>query len=226
MYIYDNISPNSSWNEEPYRIKAEEKIKTRILCSTLFFRKPCLFWGDVVKKMVESRKGHRWQYIRRKRFSCLTTTARLQTHTQDFPRQQRLRERASILRYTHTACIVSFCFIRMWNLVSSSEWQSQTGSDNREQRGFRSIELSDLWTGYRKLNYSLQSDTMMRLEALNPFPSSNSSQWFSRTIRSVCPFSAYCYFTCSVWSGHLFMDNRWYSRSVLKKRDISAKATF
>ena len=102
-----------------------------------------------------------------------------------------------------------------WSLALSDN--SQTKSDNREQRRFRSIEFSDLWTSYLKLNYSLQSDAMMRLESLNPFPSSNSSQWFSRTTRSVSICSAYCYFTCSARSGHLFMDNRWYSRSTLKK---------
>lgn len=137
--------------------KPAEEIKTQTLCSLIFFRKPCLFWGDVKKKKVFVGQATD-DYVRRKRFSCRTTTTRLHTlitfNTYDCSTPTTVRQSASVLNYTHAAFIISFCFIRMWNLVSRSKWNSQTESDNREPRGFRSIELPDLWTGYSKVNYS------------------------------------------------------------------------
>ena len=49
--------------------------------------------------------------IRRMRFACWVTKA-TDTHSEyviliDFSRQQWLRERASVLRYTYTACLVA-----------------------------------------------------------------------------------------------------------------------
>jgi hypothetical protein len=37
MYIYDNISRNSSYKENRFRKKFVEKIKAHILCSEIFF---------------------------------------------------------------------------------------------------------------------------------------------------------------------------------------------
>ena len=58
--------------------------------------------------------------IRRMRFACRETKARIQTHTDNililtaFRKQQWLRERALMLRYTYTACLVYRygCFYR------------------------------------------------------------------------------------------------------------------
>jgi len=37
MYIYNNVSPNSSWSENRFRQNDAEKIKTHILCPMIFF---------------------------------------------------------------------------------------------------------------------------------------------------------------------------------------------
>jgi predicted component of viral defense system (DUF524 family) len=52
--------------------------------------------------------------IRRVRFACRITKARIQTTHSEyvilfaFPQQQWLRERASLLRYTYIACLVYY----------------------------------------------------------------------------------------------------------------------
>ena len=82
-----------------------EKIKTDILCPITFFRKSAVY--DIMwKNMVQPHRPHD-KTTRRMRFACWITKA---THTLGicnslliaFPRQQWLRERASVLRlYVH-----------------------------------------------------------------------------------------------------------------------------
>ena len=90
--------------------KVVEKIETHILCSITFFRKSCHLW-DNVEKYGRARQATDDNIIRRMRFACWITKS---TDTRPeyiiliaFPRQQWLRQRASILRYTYTACLVT-----------------------------------------------------------------------------------------------------------------------
>jgi hypothetical protein len=94
---------------EIFQTKAVEKIKT-ILRLITFFRKSCRLW-DNVEKYGRARQATGDNIIRRMRFACWITKA-TDTHSEyviliAFPRQQWLRERASILRYTYIACLVS-----------------------------------------------------------------------------------------------------------------------
>jgi len=88
-----------------FRTKFVEKIKTHILLFSNFHRKTHLLRNNVGKY---SRAG---QAIWRLRVAyCLPKTTN--THSVyviliDFPRQQWFRERASILRFTHIAYLVS-----------------------------------------------------------------------------------------------------------------------
>jgi hypothetical protein len=52
MYIYDNISPNYSWNEKCFN--DEEKIKTHILCSIIFPENRAVC--ENVKNVVETER--------------------------------------------------------------------------------------------------------------------------------------------------------------------------
>jgi hypothetical protein len=50
MYIYDNISLNSSQEEKKkFQTKGVEKIKTHILCTITLFWKSCHMWDNVEK---------------------------------------------------------------------------------------------------------------------------------------------------------------------------------
>jgi hypothetical protein len=95
-----------------FRTKFVEKIKTHILYSIVFFfRKSCRLW-DNVEKYGTARQATDDNIIRRMRFACWITKA-TDTHTANviltaFPRQQWLRERASVLLYTYIACLVLF----------------------------------------------------------------------------------------------------------------------
>jgi hypothetical protein len=82
--------------------KSRRENKTHILCSTIFFRKSCRLW-DNVEKYGRAGQATDDNIIRRMRFACWITKA---TNTYSeyviliaFPRQQWLRERASMLRF-------------------------------------------------------------------------------------------------------------------------------
>jgi hypothetical protein len=92
-----------------FQTNVVDKIKTHILCSITFPRKSCRLW-DNVEKYGTARQTTDDNIIRRMRIACWVTKA-TDTHSQfviliAFPRQQRLRESASMLRYTYIACIV------------------------------------------------------------------------------------------------------------------------
>jgi len=86
-----------------------DKIKTNISCSLTFFRKSCPLW-DIAKKCATTGQptdDKMWHT----RFAFWITKA-ADTHWQNvkiitFLRQQWLRERASMLSYMYTACLVS-----------------------------------------------------------------------------------------------------------------------
>jgi hypothetical protein len=92
-----------------FQTNVVEKIRTHILCLITFFRKSCRL-RDNVEKYGTARQATDDNIIRRMRFACWVTKA-TDTHPEyailiSFPRQQRLRERASVLRYTYIANLV------------------------------------------------------------------------------------------------------------------------
>ena len=133
-------------------------------------------------KIWQSRTGHRWQYTSntKRAFPCWITKARIQTHTRTTFKHLLLFHNngyANALEcYVIRTLLVLSAFVsygcETWSLAQSVT-HSHTESDNRVQQRLISIELSDLWSGYRKLNYSLQSDSMTQVASLNPFSSSN-----------------------------------------------------
>jgi hypothetical protein len=95
-----------------FQTKVVQKSKTHILCSITFFRKSCRLW-DNVEKYGTARQATNVNIIRRMRFACWITKA-TDTHSQyliliGFPHQHWLRERASMLRNTYAACLVTSC---------------------------------------------------------------------------------------------------------------------
>jgi hypothetical protein len=89
--------------------KFVEKIKTHILYSITSFLKSCHLC-DNVEKCCKARQATGDNIIRRMRVACWITKA-TDTYSEcviliAFPRQQWLRDRASVLRYTYNACLV------------------------------------------------------------------------------------------------------------------------
>jgi hypothetical protein len=141
--------------------KVVQKIKTHILCSVAFFRKSCRLW-DNVEKYGTAGQATDDNIIRRMRFACWITKttdtrarARAHTHTHThthtlslslshteyviliaFPRQQGLRERASMLcLYVHClSCLLLLLstfykpFTEIYTWAPSEECCFQRGS--------------------------------------------------------------------------------------------------
>jgi hypothetical protein len=88
-----------------------ENTKTHVLCSINFSpRKSCRLW-DNVEECCRARQVTDDSIIRRMRLACWITKA-TDTHWEyvtliAFPRQQWLREHASVLRYTYVVSFVS-----------------------------------------------------------------------------------------------------------------------
>jgi len=83
----------------------------------------CLLWGNMEKYCADDN------IIRRMRFSCRITKD-TNTHTEYamlivFPWQQWLCERAWILRYTYTACLV-FCIFFIQELIHFARFEVRT----------------------------------------------------------------------------------------------------
>jgi hypothetical protein len=111
MTIYENISLNSSENEKCFRQNLWEKNSKQILCSIIFSPKSCSLW-DNMEKFGTTREATDDNITRHMRFACWITTV---THTPSkcvilivFSRQQWLRERSFLLRYTYITCLVEF----------------------------------------------------------------------------------------------------------------------
>jgi hypothetical protein len=89
-----------------------------------FFRKSYRLW-DNVEKYGTARHATDDNIIRRMRFACWITKA-TDTHSDyviltAFPRQQWLRERASVLRYTYAAYLV---LRQVRYAISFSSWKA------------------------------------------------------------------------------------------------------
>jgi hypothetical protein len=106
VYIHDNISLNSSYNEKQFRQSGRENRNTHFMFNNVFFPpKVVPFTKKCGKNVVERDRSQ--MTIRRMHFTCWTTTVtRNHTHPHCFARQLWFRERASALRYTHIACLV------------------------------------------------------------------------------------------------------------------------
>ena len=133
-----------------FLIKVVEKIKIHILFCNIF-PKTVLFMR-YVEKMWWSRRGRRWQYntaalcmLNNYGYTRASTRPRpcthphtdsptpthTRTHTDQyvmliaFPLQQWLRERASTLRYTHIACLITCRYVQRFSnrrFTSSRKW--------------------------------------------------------------------------------------------------------
>jgi hypothetical protein len=107
-----------------------EKIEIHILCSGTFFRKSCRLW-DNVEKSCTTRQATDDNIIQRMLFACWITKA-TDTHSEyviliAFAWQQWLRERASMLRQTYSACLV-FNVYRPWSrsIVNATNERTRT----------------------------------------------------------------------------------------------------
>ena len=106
-------------------MNAVEKLKTYISYSTTPYRKSCRLWDNV--KISGGARGRKWQHggalhaelvrLHARKHTPASVHPQPHTHTHThtdyviliaFPRQQRFRERAWMLRYTYIACLVPF----------------------------------------------------------------------------------------------------------------------
>jgi hypothetical protein len=95
---------------EMFQTKLVDKIKTHILCSITFLRQSCRL-SDNVEKHGWAGQATDDNKIRHVRFACWITKATeidSQYYLTAGPLQRRLRERASMLRYTYSASLL-FC---------------------------------------------------------------------------------------------------------------------
>ena len=93
-----------------FQTKVVEKIKTHVLNSTTFFWQMVPFMRKC-ERIRYCRADHMWLAICRSRFACWIPKA-TNTHSKHLIliallQQQWLRERASLLRYTFSACLVT-----------------------------------------------------------------------------------------------------------------------
>ena len=118
-----------------FRTKVVQKLETHILYSITFFRKSCRLWEKV--KKIYILEWWKPQITRCMRIACWIPKA-TNTHNDcvilvAFPLQQWLYERASMLRYTHSACLVKYVVVRVsdsgmgsWQpLVNEFHWSNR-----------------------------------------------------------------------------------------------------
>ena len=94
---------------EMFHIKVVQRIKTHILCSITFPPKSCRL-GHTVGKCDRVTQATDGNIVQRMRFACWIPKP-TETHSEYvilivFPRQQRLRERTSMLRNQCITCLV------------------------------------------------------------------------------------------------------------------------
>ena len=99
----------TNYTTSSYNTKYAETIKTHNLYSIIFFWKSCRLWDNVGKNIVQPDRPQ--TTIWRMRIACRIPKA-TNTHSRyliiiAFLLQQRLLERASMLRCTFIACLVS-----------------------------------------------------------------------------------------------------------------------
>jgi len=106
LYVCNNISLSSSYNEKYFRRKFQRKSKTQILCKITFFpQNTCRLWDNLEKygRVGLATNGNK---IRRMCFACWITKT-TDTHSEyviliAFPLQQWIRESTTKLRAPYT----------------------------------------------------------------------------------------------------------------------------
>ena len=83
MYIYSDISLDSSQNEKYYRQTDRENQNTHFYPITLFFFKNPALYEIMWKKYGRARQETDDNIIQRMRFACWIIKIRIQTHTQN-----------------------------------------------------------------------------------------------------------------------------------------------
>ena len=98
--------------------KAVEKIKTHILCSITFFRKPRRYevmWKNIVEPGWPETT--RWRTRNACCINQATNTHSLYATPSAFPLQQFLHEPTSVLRYTYIACLNCETSLRIFQVL-------------------------------------------------------------------------------------------------------------
>jgi len=95
-----------------FQTKVVEKMKTYILCPVTFFPENCAVCEIMWENTVQPDRPQMTIWLR---IACWIPKA-TDTHSEYvirtvFPLQQRLHERASILRYTYIACLAMSIFL-------------------------------------------------------------------------------------------------------------------
>ena len=108
-YVHLWYLPDFFLEWEMFQTKVVEKTETHILCSITFCRQSWHLWENVEKYGGDGQDIDD-SITRRMRFACWVTKD-TDTHSEyeiliAFPRQQWLRERASMLRCTHIAYLL------------------------------------------------------------------------------------------------------------------------
>jgi hypothetical protein len=106
---------------EIFQTKVVEKIKTHILCSVTFFRISCRLWDN-----VEEKQGRAGQTTIRRMRTAWQLTKATDTYSEyviliAFPRQQCSRERAAMLRYRYTSCLMYCIYVCIYSLRTASQ---------------------------------------------------------------------------------------------------------
>jgi len=102
QHIYDNISSNSSWNENYFRRKLYRKSK-HILCSKPFFFSESRAVYEIMWKNTVDQGRQRMTICRMRVSRCVPKATNIHTKYViliPFPLQQWWHERDSLLRYT------------------------------------------------------------------------------------------------------------------------------
>jgi hypothetical protein len=75
-YIYDHITPSSSYNKKKFQMKVAEKIKTHSLCSVTPTPENRAVYEVMWEKYGRARQVTDGDIIRRMRFACWITLTR------------------------------------------------------------------------------------------------------------------------------------------------------
>ena len=110
FYMYDNVLLNSSYNEKCFREKLQRKSEYTFYVLSIFSDSRAVY--EIMLKNIaqpEMSQMTTWQSValRARKHTPAPAHARTEIcNTYCFSKQKWFRERASILRYVYTACLV------------------------------------------------------------------------------------------------------------------------